>query len=438
MFLALRHYLPKGSMGRRYKQGEPEDLPICNMFAFRIKARIERANARQSPILLFLSRKFFVNRNSLKMNKKLPLFLMAIFGSFFAKAQFDFNYLQYFVGSGSDTAMLVVDFKDGSPYATDSSYAWGFLFNDSTTGEDILNAIAAADVNFSVNISGGFLNDVIYNNHSGLGGQPDYWSTWSGTDLTSLTMNAGIGTTVYPNDLFAMSYTDFNPAATPGEPIAAYDPELVTFNDVDLWLGSGQDSAVLVVDFLSLAGFPSHSVGFLFNDSISGEDMLNAFAAYDTTFIVNMAGGFLNDITYAGHSGIGGSPNYWGTWSATNWGNWYMNAGISTQVKNGDFFGCTYTDFNPALRPTQPAAVQPIGLEEVNGINVVIYPNPTSDYINIEAPNNAGFNISIFSLNGQKVLTGHLEKGERFNVSNLAKGTYLIQAGNSVEKLVIL
>ena len=371
------------------------------------------------------------------MNKKLPLFISAILFAICAKAQFDFPAIQYYVGSGSDTALLVVDFKDGSAYATDSSYAWGYLFNDSTTGEAILNAVAAADVNFSVNIAGGFLSDVFYNNHAGVGGQPDYWSTWSGTDRASLATNMGIGTTVYPNDWFAMSYTDFNPAALPGEPIAAYNPDLVTFNDVDLWIGSGQDSAVLIVDFLSLVGFSSQSVGILFNDSISGEGMLNAFASYDSTFKVDMSGGFLNDISYAGHAGLGGQPNYWGTWSATNWGNWYMNAGISTMVKPGEFFGCTYTDFNPAHRPTPPVPVQPLSIKDFANVQFSIYPNPASAYIYIDAPSTDELDVNILSLNGQSVLKAKVQPNEKLQVGHLAKGTYLLQATGGLQKLII-
>ena len=84
--------------------------------------------------------------------------------------------LQYFAGSGSDTAGLVIDFRDGS-----GSMAWGVLFSDSISGEGMLQAVAAADPAFMINMTNGFLNDITYGTHQGLGGQPDWWGTWSGT-----------------------------------------------------------------------------------------------------------------------------------------------------------------------------------------------------------------------------------------------------------------
>ncbi|MGB0980338.1 MAG: hypothetical protein ACPGVV_13135, partial [Croceimicrobium sp.] len=161
-------------------------------------------------------------------------------------AQFNFSDVQFWTGNGSDSTLLVVDFNDGS---TDSSYVWGYAYNTGETGEDLLNAIAAADLNFQVNIAGGFLNDVIYGQHEGLAGMPDYWSTWSGADTASLMTNAGIGTALVDGEWFALSYTDFSPALKPGLPIPAFNPQTFDFSMVDQWLGTGSDSMALFIDF---------------------------------------------------------------------------------------------------------------------------------------------------------------------------------------------
>ncbi|MEO7080810.1 MAG: hypothetical protein ABIY71_04745, partial [Flavobacteriales bacterium] len=79
------------------------------------------------------------------------LTLLAFSASTAAHAQFDFSHVQYWVGAGADSSVLVVDFQDGTD---DASYAWGWLHNGGT-GEDMLNAIAAADVNFSIDLTGG-------------------------------------------------------------------------------------------------------------------------------------------------------------------------------------------------------------------------------------------------------------------------------------------
>lgn len=372
------------------------------------------------------------------MNKKLFSFLIAGLVSVASlKAQFTFNDLEFFVGSGSDTAMLIIDFEDGSPYATDSSYAWGYLFTGTTTGQAMLADIAAADVNLSVNVSGGFLNDVIYGTHQGIGGQPDYWSTWSGTDSASLSTNGGISTSVAPGDWFAISYTDFNPAIKPGYPIPAFDPNAFTLADVNTWVGTGSDSAVVIVDFLNGSTPSSFAWGVLFTDSTTGGDMLNEIATADTNFIVN-ASSFLNDIIYKTDSGMGGMPNYWGTWSATNLGNWAMNAGIGTTVKNGEFFGASYTDFAPAVRPGVPHAVgSGIGLTERKALAFSIYPNPTSDYIQIAADVRKSLEVKVYQGNGNLVMSQQAEANERISLSGLPAGIYLVQVNGQTQPVLL-
>lgn len=55
--------------------------------------------------------------------------------------------------------------------------------------------------------------------------------------------------------------------------------------------------------------------------------------------------------------------------------------------------------------------------------STVIYPNPTSDFINIESKEEIK-SVEIYSLTGQKVLTGSSDKT---NVSHLNKGIYLVK-----------
>jgi hypothetical protein len=358
------------------------------------------------------------------MHKKLIITLSFIFFSWVQSlAQFSFQNLKYFIGSGADTAMLVVDFKDGT---NDSSYAWGLLFNGTSSGQAMLQAVAAADVNFSINTSGGFLNDIIYGNHQGIGGQPNFWSTWSGTDTASLSMNAGIGTTVNAGDWFALSYTDFNPAAKPGLPIAAFNPRAFTLKEVEEWIGAGTDSAVLVIDFLNQGS--SYAWGVLFSDSTTGSNLLNTVAMADNNLMVN-AGAFLNDLIYKQDSGIGGSPNFWGTWSATNLGNWTLNAGIGTSVKNGDFFGCSYTNFAPALRPQVPTAVNFLALPGLPSAKSP-YPNPALNFITVPKLK-PGKKVLIFNLQGQKVASPTSNNQRQVNITQLNPGIYILKCQGS-------
>ncbi len=346
-------------------------------------------------------------------------------------AQFNFSDVQYWVGSGSDSTLLVVDFKDGS---TDSSYAWGFAYNGNQTGEDLLNAIATADENLQVVISSGFLNDVIYGQHEGLAGQPNFWSTWSGADTASLVMNAGISTPLVNGEWFAISYTDFTPAVKPGLPIPAFNPGAFNFSMIDQWIGNGTDSMAFFIDF-QLPGDSARLVfGYLFNDSVQASQILSDLDMNVNGLSVN-AQAFLNDITYNSWSGIGGSPNFWSTWSGTNVGNWFMNAGIGTYVKNGELFGCSYTDFNPALRPQVPLGINNINLPETSKTSLSLYPNPSQDWVIIETE--VSLALRIYNSQGQLMAEDICEGSYRLNVAVWQRGVYIVQLGTEQEILVL-
>lgn len=346
-------------------------------------------------------------------------------------AQVAFADVEYWIGSGSDSTLLIIDFNDGN---TDSSYFWGYRYSAPQTGEDLLNAVATADPNLQVNIAGGFLNDVIYGSHAGLAGQPDYWSTWSGADTASLVMNSGIATPLVNGEWFALSYTDFNPAAKPSLPLPAFNPHAFAFADVDQWIGSGTDSMALFIDF-QLPGDSARLVfGYLFNDSITAAQVLADLDQNIAGLSIN-ASGFLNDISYQQWTGLGGQPNYWSTWSATNIGNWYLNAGISTYVKNGELFGCSYTDFSPALRPGLPKHDPSIGFDESSLLKVSIYPNPAQEYLHIEAAGSQ--NLELISVSGQIAKQCHFEDRKEIYVGDLKPGIYMLHLGKHSKRILI-
>ncbi len=364
-------------------------------------------------------------------------FSMAMLASTQLNAQFDVAQVQYWVGAGADTSILVVDFQDGS--FDGASFAWGYLHNGST-GAEMLNAIAAADVNFTVDIGGGFLNDITYGAYAGIGGSPDYWSTWSGTDIASMTMNGGVSAPLGNGDWFACSYTDFDPALEPAEPFAAFDPFRFTASDVVYWVGTGQDTALLMIDFHDGSVTSSYAWGYLFDGSATGESMLNAVAASDPALAVAMGGGFLNDITYGAHAGIGGEPNYWGTWSATNLGNWSMNGGVGTELSNGDLFGCSYTDFAPALRPFYPVAAQvSTSVAELGSDALMqVYPQPATDVLHVNTLAQGTEAILVMDLAGRNVFQGTINNGTAtINVGAWPAGLYILQTTNTRRTIVV-
>ena len=80
-----------------------------------------------------------------------------------------FNDIDYWVGSGSNQAALIIDFNDGkSPEA----WAWGYRWNGSKNGGDMILAIAAVDPRMSL-VNGGsstavFITEISYDGSAGL------------------------------------------------------------------------------------------------------------------------------------------------------------------------------------------------------------------------------------------------------------------------------
>jgi len=140
------------------------------------------------------------------MMKKNVLILMLISFSIISCAQgIQFDQLQNWTGSGSNVAMFVVDFNDG----TDDCFAFGFRFDGNKTAGNMIFDVAFANPELSADIGGGFLNDIIYGSHSGIGGSPYYWSTFvfNGTDWE---MNwDGTEENLTDSMFFACSYTDW-------------------------------------------------------------------------------------------------------------------------------------------------------------------------------------------------------------------------------------
>jgi len=199
---------------------------------------------------------------------------------------------------------------------------------------------------------------------------------------------------------------------------------------VTFWVGKGADTSLLVVDFLDGAGTSSFAWGYLHSGATTAEQMLTDIDAADPNLSVVINSGFLTDITYKTHSGIGGNPDYWGTWSATNLGNWDMNLGISTSLGKGDLFGCSYMNFNPVIRPGYPTAATPPSaiFDDHRYVNPVIYPNPATDFLNIDfSPcTDKNIKIKITDLSGKTIIS-KTANDSKIDVSGLKNGIYIIQ-----------
>lgn len=69
-------------------------------------------------------------------------------------------------------------------------------------------------------------------------------------------------------------------------------------------------------------------------------------------------------------------------------------------------------------------------------IKVSVFPNPATDFISINKDENIK-QITVFSLVGKKLKTfEEVEKNERYDVSDLPNGMYLVQVIDNTNKIV--
>jgi hypothetical protein len=360
-----------------------------------------------------------------------------------AKVPFVFtnDNVRFWVGQGAKKALFVADFNDGFGY--NECYVWGYKFDgDDVTAEEMINAITTADTNLSVSITSGFLSDMSYLSHVGEGGNPNWWSTFS---LSSYLweMNMGISEVLVDNCIFGASYTDwdasFNPVFEPESPLAASKPFFVNTDEVVYWVGSGSKKAYLVVDFNDGAQSECYIWGYRFDDdNFTIENMIEDIVADDYHLTVNMNGGFLSDINYFSHVGIGGDPNWWSSFTLQSH-IWEMNFGISEILVDNMMVGFSYTEWDDLWMPiNDPQNAVPASLHtsisKEEKMTLLLYPNPSVDKVFVEGLE-LGSQISIYASNGALVYRSVVSsENVQIDVSKLSSGSYILNMENGAAK----
>ena len=80
------------------------------------------------------------------------------------------------------------------------------------------------------------------------------------------------------------------------------------------------------------------------------------------------------------------------------------------------------------------SAIPPSTIEPTE-IKITIYPNPASDFIQISNHEDVS-QIIVFNLVGRKMKTFEVQGDEKYNISNLPKGMYLVQLVNHGKKII--
>jgi hypothetical protein len=79
--------------------------------------------------------------------------------------------------------------------------------------------------------------------------------------------------------------------------------------------------------------------------------------------------------------------------------------------------------------------LQALSIEDnVMGVQLRVYPNPTSQSLYVSHPDINSFGITIVDLNGKLLYKGSINKDEPLDVSNYTQGMYLVTIENTATK----
>ena len=246
-----------------------------------------------------------------------------------ATINFSASDIQYWVGTGSNSAVVVIAWDD---YTTPTAYAWGVHWNGNASALDLVDSIQAYDSRFSNGSTATVASATYTENGVTLTSESDYWcytvnGQWATVGYTGYTMSNGDIMEISGSCGFSMTSavaaTDPNTTTTPVE-------ATIDFSDILYWVGTGSNEAVLAVNWADTA----LAWGYRWNGTATVATMMADIAAADTRFSYDAASGWLNDITFNdGTVSLAGTPgNYWGS---TN--NGIMDAGMGQTLSDGDF-----------------------------------------------------------------------------------------------------
>lgn len=207
-----------------------------------------------------------------------------------------------------------------------------------------------------------------------------------------------------------------------------------SMDDIAFWVGSGSKSAVLVIDFNDGTNPQSFAWGYRFDGtSVTAEDMIADIDSVDNALSMVVMSGFVSDINYLSHAGIGGSPDYFATFTGDgDSSNWVMNMGSSEILSDSMWFGMSYTPWdstftNPLYKPGLPVSASPVnGFADIRVFNTIVYPNPVQHDFTIN--NYGNFDqMRVFDINGKLIREFQIsENTTEYNLSDATNGFYYV------------
>jgi len=396
------------------------------------------------------------------------------------EATIDFSEILYWVGNGSNEAVMAVNWAD-------TALAWGYRWNGTATVADMMTDIAAADPRFSY-VAAGMINDINYidtaagmttplgitpgnwwessNNgfmDAGMGqtlanGDLEKWADPAAGVVVDSMYYAGYGwfyTSVYPMTIYPVTVPDtatITPIDTTEIPVDA----TIAFSDILYWVGEGANEAVMAVNWADTA----LAWGYRWNGTATVADMMADIAAADPRFSYT-GEGLISDINYIDTAAgmttpLGITPGNW--WESKN--NGVMDMGTAQVLSNGDFekwadpaagvvvdsvyydgWGWSYLHVYPmtitpvTVPDTTTTPIDSTGISEISMAVESIWPNPTTSIVNVSVNRDA--KAALYDLSGRCVEVYALEEGRNtLDLAKLPAGVYMLRVENSVSKIV--
>ncbi|REC60687.1 hypothetical protein DRF65_19800 [Chryseobacterium pennae] len=368
--------------------------------------------------------------------RKIYFFFLLLCTQFFF-AQFTENDIKFWVGTGSKKAYFIADFNDNN---TPNSYVWGYRFDDDNLmAEDMVNAIVEAEPKIEADIPSGFLYSFTYNHHTP--STDDYWITWSGPNAGNMSnQNNGVGYTALTDGLwFGITYGMDEIDTPPSTPVPAYSSQWYTSSQITHWIGTGANKSLVVVDFgtnNSNDQANSFVFGIQYNGSITAEQALQLIQSQASYFNFTSSNNQISNLSLNTFTGNNSGTENWKLYTGEDLSSWQKKTDLSQiQLSNNTWLGLSFGQRRP-FTPTE-AHNATLSVASANKKALFnIYPNPTSDFIQIETPENIK-EVNIYSSLGQKVMTTQTSK---INVTSLNTGVYWVEvktkSDSTVHKIV--
>ncbi|MBS7332902.1 MAG: CotH kinase family protein [Weeksellaceae bacterium] len=173
-------------------------------------------------------------------------------------------------------------------------------------------------------------------------------------------------------------------------------------------------------------------------------DYFNLDGIYElTTNIENAQEGFVKVNTIEINNSTVGIDGDYSTWS----GDYFKNIPVKLQavaLPGYEFSHWTgdidSTESEITINPTEDTNVvavfqRELSIGDVNKVDFLVYPNPTSDILNIASASKSDIAYTITTILGQKVESG-ISKDQKLNVTHLDKGIYLVELKQDNKRVV--